>query len=64
MNSSLPKFDNQFIVAYPSIFDPRGFGVLGFWGFGAWKNIFLHQFDDSRGMHDPNAREMGLQRPL
>ena len=33
-------------------------------GLGAWENLFWHSFDDSRGLHDPNATERGLRRPL
>ena len=31
---------------------------------GHEKNLFLHKFDNSIGLHDPNAKERGLQRPL
>ena len=33
-------------------------------GLGAWENLFWHPFDDSRGLHDPNATGGGLRRPL
>ena len=33
-------------------------------GLGAWENLFWNSFDDSRGLHDPNATGGGLRRPL
>ena len=32
--------------------------------FGVWEHLLCHPFDDSRGLHDPNTKERGLQRPL
>ena len=37
----------------------KGFGV----SYSYWKTYFWNPFDDSRGLHDPNAKQMGLWRP-
>ena len=42
--------------------------LIGTWklvykGLGACWNVFWYHFDDSIGLHDPNATERGLRRP-